>query len=140
RTPLRFAVIRVALTTALGCFAALVLPHWLGIDSRWGVAGLTASAGIAGWVEFALLRRALGLRIGATPIGVDFAVRLWSMALVAAGAGYSIKSALGVRHPLPLAVIVVTVYAVVYFGGTMAMGVEESKAAVLSFMRRIRPH
>ena len=38
---------------------ALPLPRLLGIEPRWGAAGLTASAGIAGWVEFALLRRGL---------------------------------------------------------------------------------
>ena len=59
RTPLRYAVIRVALTTALGYLCAIPLPPWLGIEPRWGVAGLTASAGVAGWVEFALLRRTL---------------------------------------------------------------------------------
>ena len=64
RTPLRFALIRVALTTSLGYVCALWLPGWIGIDRRWGVAGLTASAGVAGWVEFTLLRRALNRRIG----------------------------------------------------------------------------
>ena len=59
RTPLRFAVIRVSLTTALGYLCALPLPRWLGLEPRWGVAGLTASAGVAGWVEFTLLRRTL---------------------------------------------------------------------------------
>ena len=64
RTPLNFAIIRVALTVVLGYFFALPLPRLLGIDHRWGVAGLTLSAGMAGWVEFALLRRALQARIG----------------------------------------------------------------------------
>lgn len=139
RTPLRFAVIRVVLTTALGFFSALVLPRWLGIDARWGVAGLTASAGVAGWTEYMLLRRALGRRIGTTPLGADFAVKLWSMALVAAGVCYGIKNALGVNHPKPLLVIVAAVYAILYFGGTMAMGVEESKAALRGFLRRFLP-
>ena len=48
RTPLRFALIRVGLTLGLGYLAALHLPGWLGIPARWGAAGLTASAGIAG--------------------------------------------------------------------------------------------
>ncbi len=52
KTPLRFALVRVTLTTLLGILFALPLPHWLGIDQKWGVAGLTASAGIAGWIEF----------------------------------------------------------------------------------------
>ncbi|HET6762001.1 MAG TPA: murein biosynthesis integral membrane protein MurJ, partial [Gemmatimonadaceae bacterium] len=57
KTPLRYAVVRVILTTALGYFFALVLPPMLGLDRKLGVAGLTASAGLAGWVEFYLLRR-----------------------------------------------------------------------------------
>ena len=64
RTPLRFAVVRVVLTAILGVVCALFLPRWLGIDQKWGVAGLTASAGVAGWVEFVLLRTALAQRIG----------------------------------------------------------------------------
>ena len=52
RTPLRYAVVRVALTTGLGYLCSIPLPVWIGIDPRWGAAGLTASAGVAGWVEF----------------------------------------------------------------------------------------
>ena len=68
RTPLNFAIIRVVLTVVLGYLFALPLPRLLGIDRHWGVAGLTLSAGIAGWVEFALLRRALQARIGAVVV------------------------------------------------------------------------
>jgi len=66
RTPLRYAVLRVILTTVLGYLSAIPLPHLLGIESRWGVAGLTISAGVSSWVEFTLLRRTLNHRIGAT--------------------------------------------------------------------------
>ncbi len=37
RTPLRYAVIRVALTTVLGYLGALWLPRLLGIDMKWGM-------------------------------------------------------------------------------------------------------
>src|SRR5205085_9093020 len=57
RTPLRYAIVRVVLTTLLGYLFAIPLPRLLGLDQQWGAAGLTASAGIAGWVEFFLLRR-----------------------------------------------------------------------------------
>ena len=53
RTPLRFAILRVVLTIGLGYLFALPLPRALGLEPRWGAAGLTASAGMAGWVEFA---------------------------------------------------------------------------------------
>jgi len=50
-TPLRYAVVRVALTTVLGYLCAVRLPPLIGIDMKWGTAGLTASAGVAGWIE-----------------------------------------------------------------------------------------
>ena len=63
RTPLNFAVLRVVLTLGLGYLCALPLPRLLGLDQRWGTAGLTASAGIAGWLEFLLLRAAMHKRM-----------------------------------------------------------------------------
>src|SRR5213080_2898624 len=88
RTPLRYAVIRVVLTTGLGYLSAIPLPTAIGIDPKWGAAGLTASAGAAGWVEFLLLSRGLGRRIGAVRLPGSFLVRLWAAALAAAGLGW----------------------------------------------------
>jgi putative peptidoglycan lipid II flippase len=138
KTPLRFAVIRVLLTTALGLLFALYLPHWLGIDQKWGVAGLTASAGIAGWVEFALLRHALGGRIGKSGIPADFVVKLWVTAFIGAGLGYGVKLGLGVAHPVLLAVVVLSLYGIIYFGGTSLLGIPESRSTLMSFMRSAR--
>src|ERR1044071_4568835 len=56
RTPLRYALVRVGLTMVLGYFAAIHLPGLLGLSRALGAAGLTASAVVAGWVEFLLLR------------------------------------------------------------------------------------
>jgi putative peptidoglycan lipid II flippase len=125
RTPLRFAVIRVALTTALGYLAAKPLPVWIGINPRWGVAGLTASAGIAGWVEFALLRRTLNQRIGATGLAPSLAVRLWTGAIAAAVAGWGVKLALGRRNVIVAAIAILGVYGVAYFGAAALLRVEE---------------
>lgn len=94
RTPLRFAIVRVALTTILGWLAAFPLPPLLGLDPKWGAAGLTASAGISGWIEFLLLRRTLGQRIGSDPIGVMFLMRLWASAIAAAAVTWAIRLAL----------------------------------------------
>jgi putative peptidoglycan lipid II flippase len=138
RTPLRFAVIRVVLTTILGYVFALPLPRWLGIHQEWGVAGLTASAGVAGWVEFTLLRWGLREKIGATPLPPDFLLRLWSMAVVSAGLGYSVKRLVGMSYPPLTATVVLSIYALAYFGGTSYWGIEESKTTITSVMRRIR--
>ena len=65
RTPLRYASVRVALTIGLGYLCALPLAPVARHRSALGRGGLTASAGVAGWVEFTLLRRTLNARIGA---------------------------------------------------------------------------
>ncbi len=138
KTPLRFAVIRVALTTVLGLIAALWLPRWLGLNEKWGVAGLTASAGIAGWVEYSLLRRALGRRIGRVGVPADFVVKLWALAFLAAAAAYGLKRALGTNHPLPLAVVALGVYGALYFGGSFLLGIPESREVLSRFTKRAR--
>lgn len=116
RTPLRFAVVRVALTTVLGYASAIWLPPALGVDAKWGVAGLTASAGVAGWVEFWLLRRALAGRIGGAPVGLAFLARLWGAALVAAGAAWAVRGSVAGLHPVVVAGAVLGLYGLVYLG------------------------
>jgi putative peptidoglycan lipid II flippase len=114
KTPLRFAIIRVILTTVLGYFFAKPFPHLIGIDQRWGVAGLTASAGISGWIEFLLLRRALSERIGEDPVGSLYLLRLWSAAIIAAGLAWSIKLTFGNVHPIILAIITLGPFGALY--------------------------
>lgn len=125
RTPLRYAVIRVALTTGLGFFAAFVLPGWLGIERRWGAAGLTVSAGIAGWVEFALLRRTLNGRIGRTGLPASLTARLWVAAAGGAAAAWAVRLAIGPHSRYVMAVAVLAPYGLVYFAMTYALRVEE---------------
>jgi putative peptidoglycan lipid II flippase len=135
RTPLRFAVIRVALTTALGCVCALWLPGWLGVDPRWGVAGLTASAGVAGWVEFTLLRHALNRRIGRTGLPVRLVASLWASAGVAAAAAWAIKLALGPHKPQLVGLAVLCPYGAIYLAMTYLLRIEESARALARIAR-----
>jgi putative peptidoglycan lipid II flippase len=135
RTPLRFAVIRVALTTALGCVCALWLPGWLGVDPRWGVAGLTASAGVAGWVEFTLLRHALNRRIGRTGLPARLVASLWASAGVAAAAAWAIKLALGPHKPQLVGLAVLCPYGAIYLAMTYLLRIEESARALARIAR-----
>src|SRR6185437_4935705 len=115
--------------------AAIPLPGLLGVPSRWGVAGLTASAGLAGWVEFLLLRRGLNRRIGSTGLDPRLAGRLWLAAAAAAVAGGAVALWLPLGgQPIALAVVVIAVYGGVYFSVTSALGVEEATA----FRSRLR--
>jgi putative peptidoglycan lipid II flippase len=127
RTPLNFAVIRVVLTVVLGYLFALPLPRLLGIDPRWGVAGLTLSAGLAGWMEFALLRRALQARIGEVVASVSRIARLWLGALLSAGCGYGVKILLPLHaranHPVLVGLCVLSMFGIGYLLCTWLFGV-----------------
>jgi putative peptidoglycan lipid II flippase len=130
RTPLRYATIRVVLTTVLGYLCALPLPRLLGLDPKWGVAGLTASAGVAGWIEFTLLRRKLNSRIGRTGLPLGFVTKLWLGAAVGAAVAWGLKLSVPVSHPLPLAVIVLGAYGVTYFAVTFLFRVPEAQKVI----------
>src|SRR5919199_4863457 len=138
RTPLRFAVVRVFLTTVLGYLFALPLPDALGVARQWGAVGLTASAGLAGWVEFALLRRGLNRRIGWTGIPFSYVSKLWASAAASAAVALAVKYALGHVHPIPLAALVLTPYGLLFFALTSAFGLEESRAVVGRVLRVAR--
>jgi putative peptidoglycan lipid II flippase len=134
RTPLRFALIRVTLTTALGYAFAFPLVRWLGIDPRWGAAGLTASAGLAGWVEFSLLRSRMNTRIGRTGLPARFVASLWGAALAAGVAAFALHRAIRIPSSLLTGAVVLGVFGLVYFAVTMLLGVPESR----SLLRRVR--
>jgi putative peptidoglycan lipid II flippase len=138
RTPLRYAIIRVTLTTVLGYLFALPLPVALGINPKWGVAGLTASAGIAGWFEFALLRRTLNRRIGKTGLAGSYLIKLWLAAVVAAGIGWGLKLLVGNLHPIPLAAVVLGGYGVSYFAITSALGISAARTVVSRLFRLVK--
>ena len=115
RTPLRFALIRVALTLVLGYLSAIMLPPVLGIAPRWGAAGLSASAGIAAWIEFSLLRWRLNQRLGSTGLSRSYLVSLWGMALAASLAALTVKLSLH-ASPRVTALAVIPTYGAVYLG------------------------
>ncbi len=138
RTPLRYAVIRVILTTVLGYLCAIPLPHALGWDQRLGVAGLTASAGVAGWVEFVLLRRTLNARIGRTGLPLSYTSKLWGAAAISAAVAWGIKLALGPHHPIIIAALVLVPYGLLYFALTSLFKLPEAQAVVGRFTRILR--
>ncbi|HKV43009.1 MAG TPA: lipid II flippase MurJ, partial [Blastocatellia bacterium] len=138
RTPLRYAIVRVALTSGLGYIFALPLPRLIGINPSWGVAGLTASAGIAGWVEFALLRRTLNRRIGRTGLASRFVVKLWFSALSGAALGWVIKLLIGHRNPIIMAATILVPYVITYFLVTSALGVPEAASMAKRILRLLK--
>ena len=138
RTPLVYAVVRVALSAVLGYFFSIHLPGLLGLDSKWGAAGLTSSAGIAGWVEFVMLRGGLNRRIGRTGLSVSYTIKLWVSALLGAGVGWALKIAVTGWHPVPLAIVVLGGYGGCYFAVGYLLGVPQAQAIIQQIIHRLR--
>jgi len=136
RTPLNYALVRVGTTTAFGYFFALPLPRLLGVDPSWGAAGLTASAGIAGWIEMLMLRRTMNARIGKTGLPASYTARLWASAITGAVVAWGIKVALPPMHPVFSAAAILGAYGVVYFVAATALQVPEASDA-LARIRRV---
>jgi putative peptidoglycan lipid II flippase len=136
RTPLRFATLRVVLTTVLGYVCAIPLPPLLGLDPRWGAAGLTASAGVAGWVEFLLLQRGLEPRVGRTGLPVRFLALLWAAAIAGVAAGYGVYRMTAALGPVPRAIAVLGPFGVLYLALTLGLGLPEARA-ILGRLRRV---
>jgi putative peptidoglycan lipid II flippase len=120
----------------LGYLSALPLPRLLGIDPLWGVAGLTASAGFAGWVEFLLLRRGMNRKIGHGDFPTSFFLRLWLAAVIAAAVAWAVKLTLHPQQPQVAALLILVPYGAVYLGCTMLLGVEQAGALVRRVLRR----
>ncbi len=140
RTPLKFAVIRVTLTLVLGYLFALPLPHLLGIDPRWGVAGLTLSAGLAAWLEYALLRRAMHARIGTVNSTSSHMLRLWLGAFASAALCWLLRHHLpihsaGARAAIVTAIVVLIPYGALYVAFTTLMKVPVPGSLLRRFKR-----
>lgn len=158
RTPLKYATIRVILTASLGYLFAIPLrplivafikmlhmpiPNVPGRELALGAIGLTASAGIAGWIEFLLLRRGMQRRIGAIEPVAGFELKLW-IAAIAAGIASVVLDRFVVRalvrhapfHTIVEALIICLVFGAVYFGVAFVLGVHEVRATLGRFVRR----
>jgi putative peptidoglycan lipid II flippase len=136
RTPLRYAVIRVILTTVLGYLSAIVLAPMLGVPPLRGTAGLTASAGVAGWVEYLLLRRTLNARLGNTGLPVSLTIRLWAAAAAGAGVAWAVRIAMPPAPPILTAAMVLTPYGLTYLVMTFVLNVPEARTAVARLTAR----
>lgn len=135
RTPLRFAIVRVVLTIVLGYLSAFPIPKLLHLDPSWGLAGLPASAGVAGWLEFLLLRHALRRRIGSFSVPGTLLFKLWSVALISAALAYPMKL-LVTGHPMVAGIVVLPCYGLLYLGGTRYLRIPEVEALLGRLRRR----
>ncbi len=136
RTPLRASLVRVGITGALGWLLAIPVREALDLAPVWGAFALTASAGLAAWVEFVLLDRWLSRRIGKVPIPVRLGLGALGASAFSGAVGYgTFRLALEVAHRTWLAAIAaIGVFGAIYFAIMIGAKVPEA----LAFVRRAK--
>jgi peptidoglycan biosynthesis protein MviN/MurJ (putative lipid II flippase) len=130
--------VRLAVGVAIAIPLAFVLPGALGLEARWGAAGLALASGIAGWVELLLLRRALERRIGRARLDGALLARLWGAAIACAAIALGVKVLCGDAHPVALAMAVLGSFGGLYLAATLALGVEEARVVASRLAARLR--
>jgi putative peptidoglycan lipid II flippase len=149
RTPARIAVLRVAMSLAVGLPAMFWLDRWrLGDPSlagtagsalRLGAVGLGLGASVAAWVELEALRRAASVQMPSL---------VWPRAAFLRFTGYGLGAAVPAAitlqalqgwhlHPSVRAAIVFALFSFTYLGLASAFG-EASAKAWLSRLRKRR--
>jgi len=137
KTPLKFAVMRVAISASLAAVAVTQLPRVLGVPQHVAVAAISAASGLAAWAEYLRLRVALRAHVGDVGVGFKRIAHLWGAALAASAAAVGVKVALAAHfgaaeiaewggailpppewRPLFVAPVVLGVYGAVYFALT----------------------
>lgn len=114
RPPLRAALLRLALSFALGLGAVFPLRSALGYDAAWAAFGLSAASSAAAWLELAFLHRKLAAAIEGVPLPGRLLAGTLAAAL-AAGA-LALAAAALARHLLPLPPLAVAALAPPVFG------------------------
>jgi len=134
--PMYAALVRLVITAGAGYAFALPIRDALGYSATWGAFGLTASAGVAAWVEFLLVERWLSARIGKVKLPTKLGLGALGAAVIAGGLGYG-TSVLAAHLALPRwlgALGAIGVYGVTYLGIMIAARVPE----VSAITRRLR--
>jgi putative peptidoglycan lipid II flippase len=136
--PLRAALVRVGLGGLVGWAVVLPLRDALGYEARWAAFGLAASAALAAWIEYALLRRWLAARIGRVPIPVALGLGALGAAVLAGAAGYgggALAAHLGARS-WQAALVAIPIFGAVYLGAMAAAKVPEARGLARRLRRR----
>ena len=135
RSPLRYALARVAIGLVLGWLLGVRLPPALGIAPRWATAGLALAAAIAACVEFTLLRRGMNARIGRTGLRAGFLARIVLAAVLASVAAWVALAAFPLLGPKLGGIAVAGTFGIAYLFGTYLLAVPQARG-LLDRIRR----
>lgn len=138
KTPAWYALVRVALTALLGGGLMLLCERFVVQNRPLGVMGLALGGGVAAWVEWGLLRRALSNKIGAVRTGAGPLARMFAAALVAALVARGVAFFLPPLPTLLLTALILPLFGGLYFAVARLLGLQEAAAMLGRFGRRLR--
>ena len=118
--------------------SAFPVRNFFQLDIIYSTALLTASAGIAGWIEFLLIRRALTRKIGYFSLGGSAIGKGWIAALVASIPGISLNLLMPPFSPVLRGVLILGIYGSLYLSITKMLGLEAAKEALQLVARRFK--
>lgn len=133
RTTLKFAIVRIILSTIFGYVLAFIVFPKLTDNRTLYVCGLTLSSSLCGWVEYYLLKRKLSKIIGDLEQSRLNQFKLWLSALTASGIAFLISHQITFLlslHSIVKAMIVFSFFGFFYFALTYILKVEESYVAI----------
>ena len=122
KTPARIAYLRVAVSAGVGI--ALMFPaDRFGFSTlRLGAAGLALGSTAGAWLEYAMLRRALGRRIGPHGPGPGPVARVALAATLATAVAVAVQLLIPPAHPLVIALETLLPFGVVYLAVAALLG------------------
>ena len=103
-----------------------------------GPIGLALGAAIGAWLEWSLLRSQLARRIGSVGAGGSELWRMFGAALIAAAAGYGVRTVTMHIHPVFMAALVVATFGVIYFSVARIFRLDEARVVIGALIRRVQ--
>ena len=161
RTPLKLALARVItalsfgllfafplraqasalIELALGFIPTLRRPQFAEVDLALGAVGLSLGGAISAWLEFTLLRHALGKRIGRIEVSLRHTAKILGASLIAAVGAWVLHSFLPAFLPESLhrtrasALLPLVGYGAIYLALAYTIGIDEVSAITRRFKR-----
>ncbi len=126
KTPARIAYARVVVSLVVGVMVMIPLDRYGFATLRLGAAGLAFGTACAAWLEFVLLRRALGRVIGPHGPGVGSLTRMAFAGAVAVAVAVGLQELLPPAHRVVVALETLLPFGVVYLVITRWLRLDES--------------
>lgn len=129
RTPFRFAVLRVCLAAVIGAALATQVPQRFGLATQLGVGFLTAGSGMAGLLEYHLLRGHVEALVGRVALPAMLLPKLWLSGALAALAGMLLSRYVAGFAPMLEGVLVLGSFGGTYVIFTRLLSVHRARSA-----------